>query len=175
MRSRRGRLVLLVALALLVLAASAPPSLAGAQLTTYEQQLVKYVNQERVKKDIPRLKVQSTLVAAARAHSADMAENKYCEHDSLDGSTFADRIIRYGYGREGYSSWKAGETIAWGAGLYSSPVVIVDQWMASPLHRAVILNKSLKEIGVGAVSTQGYGSVEGLVWFFTLDAGARAK
>ncbi len=47
--------------------------------------------------------------------------------------------------------------------------------MDSAVHRAVILNKSLKEIGVGAVSTEGYGSVEGTVWFFTLDAGARAK
>ena len=28
--------------------------------------------------------------------------------------------------REGYKTWKAGENIAWGAGLYSSPVAIVD-------------------------------------------------
>jgi uncharacterized protein YkwD len=173
--SRRGMFALLVALAVLVFAATAAPSIASPQLNAYEQQIVKYVNQERVERHLPKLKVQSALVAAARAHSTDMGQNKYFEHDSLDGSSFADRIIANGYDREGYSSWKTGETIGWGAGLYSAPVLIVDQWMDSPMHRAVILKKSLKEIGVGAVSTEGFGSVEGTVWFFTVDAGARAK
>jgi uncharacterized protein YkwD len=174
-KSRRGMLALLMALALLVLAATAAPSLAGTQLNTYEQKIVKCVNQERVKEGLPKLKVHPALVAAARLHSTDMGENKYFEHDSLDGTSFADRIIANGYDRDGYTSWKAGEDIGWGAGLYSAPVLIVDEWMASPAHRAVILNKSLKEIGVGAVSTEGFGSIEGTVWFFTLDAGARAK
>jgi uncharacterized protein YkwD len=174
-KSRRGMFALLVVLALLLLAAFAVPALAGTDLNSYEQQLVKCVNQERAKKDLAKLKVQAALVEAARAHSADMGENKYLEHDSLDGSSFADRIMQFGYDRDGYSMWKAGEDIAWGAGLYSSPVLIVDEWMASPAHRAVILNKSLREIGVGAVSTEGYDAVEGTVWFFTLDAGVRAK
>jgi uncharacterized protein YkwD len=173
--SRRGMVALLVALTVLVFAVTAAPSLANPQLNTYEQQIVKYVNQERAKKHLPKLKVHAALVAAARAHSADMGQNKYFEHDSLDGSSFADRIIANGYDRDGYQSWKAGETIGWGTGLYAAPVLIVDLWMDSPAHRAVLLNKSLKEIGVGAVSTEGYGSVEGTVWFFTLDAGARAK
>lgn len=175
MKSRQGKLALLVALALLVLAAFAAPSLAGSQLNPYEQQLVKYVNQERADKGLRKLKVHIDLVAAARAHAADMGANKYFQHDSLDGSTFAERIVAAGYEREGYDSWKAGENIGWGAGLYSSPVVIVQQWMGSPAHRAVILNKAFREIGVGAVSTEGYGSVEGTVWFFTMDAAARAK
>lgn len=175
MKSRRGMLALLVVLAVLVLAATAAPSLAGTQLNTYEQKIVKCVNHERVEQGLPKLKVHPALVAAARAHSTDMGENKYFEHDSLDGNSFADRIMANGYDRDGYRSWKAGEDIAWGAGLSSAPVLIVDLWMNSPAHRAVILSKSLKEVGVGAVSTEGFGSVEGTVWFFTLDAGARAK
>ena len=104
-----------------------------------------------------------------------MGEKQYFEHDSPSGETWSERIVNHGYDREGYSTWKAGENIAWGAGLYSAPVLIVDQWMTSPEHRAVILNKDFKEIGVGAVSTQGYGTVDGEVWFFTMDAGLRAK
>lgn len=175
MKSRYGQLALLVAFAALLLAACAAPSFAGPQLSPYEQQLVKQVNQVRVDEGLRKLKVHAALVTAARAHSTEMSVNKFFQHDSLDGSTFADRIVAAGYKREGYDSWKAGETIGWGAGLYSSPVVIVQQWMESPAHRAVILSKSLREVGVGAVSTEGYGSVEGTVWFFTLDAGARAK
>ena len=175
MKSRRGMLAPLVALAVLVLAAFAAPSLASTQLNPYEQQLVKYVNQERAKKGLPKLKVHSALVAAARAHSTDMGAQKYFEHESPDGSTFADRMVAAGYEREGYDTWKAGENIAWGAGLFSAPSLIVAQWMDSPAHRAVILSKSFKEIGVGAVSTEGFDSIEGTVWIFTLDAGMRAK
>ncbi len=175
MKSRRGTLALLVALAALLLAALAAPALGATQLNPYEQQLVKYVNQARAEQGLPKLKVHAALVGAARAHAADMGAQKYFAHDSLDGSSFADRMIAAGYSREGYSSWRAGENIAWGSGLYSAPSLIVAQWMDSPAHRAVILTKSFKEIGVGAVSTEGYGSVDGLVWFFTIDLGGRSK
>jgi uncharacterized protein YkwD len=174
-KSRCGIVALLVALAILIFALTPSVASAGVQLSTYEQQIVKYVNQERAKKGLVKLKVHAALVDAARVHSAEMAENKYFEHDSLDGSTFAERIVRHGYAREGFTSWKAGENIGWGVGLYSSPVLIVGQWMDSAAHRAVVLNKSLKEIGVGAVSTVGYGSAEGTVWFFTMDVGGRSR
>jgi uncharacterized protein YkwD len=174
-KSRCGIVLLLVALAALLIAAIPAVSLASTELTTYEQQIVKYVNQERAKAGLGKLKVSAKLVQSARAHSTDMGENKYFEHDSLDGTAWGERIVDHGYKRDGYRVWKAGENIAWGAGLYSAPVLIVDDWMASATHRAVILSKDFKEIGVGAVSTQGYGSIDGEVWFFTMDAGLRAK
>jgi uncharacterized protein YkwD len=175
MKSRCGIVLLLVALAGLLVAAIPAISLASTQLNAYEQQVVKYVNQERAQAGLGKLKVNAKLMTAARAHSTDMGENKYFEHDSLDGTEWGKRILANGYKRDGYRVWKAGENIAWGAGLYSSPVLVVDDWMASPAHSAVILSKDFKEIGVGAVSTQGYGSVDGEVWFFTMDAGLRAK
>ena len=46
--------------------------------------------------------------------------------------------------------------------------------MKSPAHRAVILTRAFRDIGVGAVkTTDGYGSIDGTVWFFTLDLGRR--
>ena len=175
MKSRCGIVLLLIAVAALLIAAIPAVSLASTDLNSYEQQVVKYVNQERAKAGLGRLKVNAKLVSAARAHAADMGENKYFEHDSLDGTQWGERIEAHGYKRDGYRVWKAGENIAWGAGLYSAPLLIVDQWMHSAPHRAVILNKDFKEIGIGAVSTQGYDSVDGDVWFFTMDAGLRAK
>ena len=47
--------------------------------------------------------------------------------------------------------------------------------MASSTHRAVILTKDFRDMGVGAVSCDGYGTVDGKVWFFTLDLGRRVK
>ena len=136
MKSRCGIVVLLMMLAALLFAAMPAAAPAGVQLNSYEQQLVKYVNQERAKRHLPQLRVNAKLVDASRTHAADMGKNQYFEHDSLNGESWSDRIVRHGYTREGYSAWKAGENIAWGAGLYSSPVAVVDSWMHSPAHRA---------------------------------------
>jgi uncharacterized protein YkwD len=175
MKTRCGIVILLVALATLVFASMPTAAPASVSLNSYELQLVKCINAERASRHLAKLRVNIKLVDSARAHSAEMGELQYFDHNSASGESWSNRIVRHGYTREGYKSWKAGENIAWGAGLYSSPVSIVDQWMASPMHRAVILTKNFRDIGVGAVSCDGYGSVDGLVWFFTLDLGRRAK
>jgi uncharacterized protein YkwD len=52
--------------------------------------------------------------------------------------------------------------------------VVVDAWMRSETHRAVILTKAFRDVGVGAVKTEdGYAGIDGVVWFFTLDLGRR--
>ena len=175
MKTRCGIVMLLVALATLLFASLPAAAPASVSLSTYEQQIVKCVNKERTDRDLAKLRVNAKLVDACRSHSADMGEKQYFEHDSPSGETWSERIVNHGYEREGYSTWKAGENIAWGAGLYSSPVAIVDQWMQSPMHRAVILTRDFRDLGVGAVSCDGYGGVDGEVWFFTLDVGRRTK
>ena len=175
MKSRCGIALLLIAVAALLIAAIPAVSSASTQLSTYEQQLVKYVNQERAKAGLGKLHVSAKLVDSARAHSTDMGALQYFDHDSPSGETWSQRILSHGYTREGYKTWKTGENIAWGSGLYSSPVAIVDSWMNSPMHRAVILAKDFRDVGVGAVSCNGYASIDGMVWFFTLDLGRRAR
>jgi uncharacterized protein YkwD len=175
MKTRCGIVILLVSLATLVFASVPAAAPASVSLNSYEQQLVKCINKERTSRHLAKLRVNAKLVDSARAHSADMGEKQYFDHNSPDGETWSQRIVRHGYTRDGYSTWKAGENIGWGAGLFSSPVAIVDQWMNSSMHRAVILAKDFRDLGVGAVSCDGYGSVDGSVWFFTLDLGRRGK
>ena len=175
MKTRCGIVMLLVALAAVMFASLPAAAPASVSLNTYEQQLVKYINQERAKRHLVKLRVNAKLVDAARSHSAEMGEQQYFDHDSPSGESWSRRIVRHGYTREGYRTWKTGENIAWGCGLYSSPVAIVDSWMESSMHRAVILTKDFRDLGVGAVSCNGFGSVDGMVWFFTLDLGRRAK
>ena len=175
MKIRCGIVIVLVALATLLFASLPAAAPASASLNPYEQQLVKCINKERAKRHLATLRVYAKLVDSARAHSADMGEKQYFEHNSPSGETWSQRIVRHGYTRQGYRTWKAGENIAVGAGLYSSPVAVVGQWMKSSMHRAVILTKSFRDLGVGAVSCDGYRSLKGMVWFFTLDLGHRAR
>ena len=168
MKTRCGIVIVLVALAPLLFASLPAAAPASASLNPYEQQIVKCINKERAKRHLVTLRVYAKLVDSARAHSADMGDSQYFEHNSPSGETWSQRIVRHGYTREGYRVWKAGENIALGAGLSSSPVLIVDKWMKSSMHRAVILTKSFRDLGVGAVS-------DGTVWFFTLDLGRRVR
>ena len=172
MKTPRGTIILFVVIVCALFLAA--PALAATSLNDYEKQIVAAVNKQRAKYDLCQLRVNARLIEAARAHSADMGGRKYFDHDSPSGETWSSRIIRYGYSREGASYWKAGENIYYGAGLYSSPCLVVKAWMGSRAHRAVILTKVFRDIGVGAVKSDGgYGNIDGTVWFFTLDVGRR--
>ena len=73
------------------------------------------------------MRVDGRLAAAARAHSADMVNRHYFEHDSPDGGTPEDRASAAGYSDYG------GENIAYGQ---RSAAEVVSDWMGSPDHRA---------------------------------------
>lgn len=156
---------------LVILPATASASIT---LTPKEKKVVALINKIRTNRGLHKLYVKPCLVRAARAHSTEMGAEQYFDHDSYNGDSFARRLIRNGYKRSGYSFWKAGEDIAWGSGLYSTPEVIVDNWMHSKAHRAVILTKCFRNIGVGVtVCDEGYGECADPVTFFTLDLGRR--
>lgn len=104
-------------------------------------QVVVLTNKERAAGGCPPLEVSPQLAAAALAHSEDMALNDFFSHTGLDGTTFVDRIEA-----TGYDWWAVAENIAAG---YPTPERVVAGWMASPGHRANILNCELTEIGVG--------------------------
>jgi uncharacterized protein YkwD len=58
--------------------------------------------------------------------------------------------IRWYWPGAGYTSWSAGENLAWGAPDLG-PRKTVSLWMHSPGHRANLLNKSWNRIGVSIV------------------------
>ena len=158
---------------LVVLPATASASIT---LTAKEKRVVALINQIRADEGLAKLSVKTSLVRAARGHSAEMGAKQYFGHDSYNGESFAKRLLRGGYVREGYSVWRAGENVAWGGGLFSTPEIIVDNWMHSDGHRAVILTRSFRNIGIGVKKCEeGYGSCTDPVFFFTLDLGRRIK
>jgi uncharacterized protein YkwD len=122
--------------------ASGPVASATA-LSTVESQVVVLTNQQRTAHGCKALRVDSRLVAAARAHSTDMVTHNFFSHTGSDGSTFVTRAARAGY------AYASAENIAWG---WRTAQIVVDQWMNSPGHRANILNCANVAVGVGLVT-----------------------
>jgi uncharacterized protein YkwD len=121
---------------------------ARVHLSALESQLLGQVNILRVRHGLRRLRVSPGLTAAATQHSASMAQKGYFAHESADGSSFFKRIAYY-YPYRGFGRWSAGENI-----LYSTPDIdsggALRLWLNSPEHRANLLSRSWREIGLGA-------------------------
>jgi uncharacterized protein YkwD len=128
------------------------------------------LNKERARRDLRPLRLNSRLSTAARRHSRAMVRGKFFSHDSLDGASFVERIRETGY-LSGASSWYVGENIAYGSGDRSSPRSIGIAWMKSPPHRANILSRSFREIGIGLAAGTPVGRRGGT---YTTDFGQRS-
>jgi uncharacterized protein YkwD len=161
----RSKPLLALAGCLAVLAAAAaaalPPSAfaagcPGANLTPKQGNIAQVdaavlclVNAERERRGESALVPNASLAEAAEGHSADMAGRDYFSHVSPGGSTPLDRIRAAGYIPDPEAGYAVGENIAWGTMWLATPQAIVAAWMASPEHRANILDPAYRESGVG--------------------------
>jgi uncharacterized protein YkwD len=107
-------------------------------------------NRERAERGLAPLKEHARLRDAAEGHSADMVAGGYFSHDARDGDDMVDRILRTGYAR-GAGAWSLGENIAYGTGSLATAAQIHRAWMRSPGHKANILRRQFREIGIGIV------------------------
>jgi uncharacterized protein YkwD len=106
------------------------------------------INVERAKGGLRAVVASSLLTKAAAGHSNDMVRRKYFSHVSPNGMDMRTRVARTGYLR-GCRSPTLGETLAWGSAIYSTPAELVKELMASHEHRAIILDRRYRDIGVG--------------------------
>jgi uncharacterized protein YkwD len=122
-----------------------PPEDSGVQTASTERQVFDLTNQERAANGLQALTWSDDLANVARAHSKDMADNGFFDHNNLKGQSPFDRMQEYGIRYRA-----AAENIAYG---YTSPEAVVEGWMNSPGHRANILNPNLTQLGVGVYGT----------------------
>jgi uncharacterized protein YkwD len=106
------------------------------------------VNAKRRAHGLRPLRQAPKLTRAAQRHSRDMVAHSYFSHDSRSGAGFTARIARTGW-MDGRRRWIVGENLAWAGRKRSTPRRIVASWMASPGHRANILKRRFRAIGVG--------------------------
>jgi uncharacterized protein YkwD len=105
-------------------------------------QVVTRTNRLRRTHGCGQLDVDSDLIDASVRQSYYMALTRRFGHRGPGGSTFVGRAREAGYAQP------AGENIAWG---YDTADEVIGAWMASPHHRANMLNCEARSIGTGVV------------------------
>ncbi len=119
-----------------------------ATVLNYENEVIRLVNEIRVKNGLSPLTADWELSRVARYKSQDMKDNNYFSHTSpIYGSPFT--MMK----NFGISYRSAAENIAKGQ---KTPQAVVNGWMNSSGHRANILNATYKKIGVGYVPSGNY-------------------
>ena len=130
------RKILVAFLALFALLGSAAGSSARG-LSSPEASLLQTMNTVRTSRGLAPLRLDVRLLRAARGHSADMMNRQYFAHGSVTARALAQRARGPVYG----------EDLAWGTGVTAQSVV--NNWLASPRHRAVLLRPGFRRIGIG--------------------------
>jgi cysteine-rich secretory family protein len=157
-----SRVVLASVLAVVGLLGLFEPRLAaGASLDSAEQDLVARINVFRAARGLPTLTVSDTLTAAAKWMSVDMGSRNYFAHTSLDGRSPTQRMADAGY--PAFGTW-TGEDLAAG---YTTTGDVLNGWINSPGHYAVLVNPQYHAIGVG----RGYSAGSSYGWYWAADFG----
>jgi uncharacterized protein YkwD len=102
------------------------------------------INRARAAHGLRRLTGNAELTLAAGRHARDMVRRTYFEHRSPGGSTPVSRTRG-----AGYRGVEIGEVIEFTPGRSATPAGAVRAWLGSPPHRLLLLDRSLREFGVG--------------------------
>jgi uncharacterized protein YkwD len=127
-------------------------------------------NKVRAEHDLPALRENKRLRKAAVGHSKDMVRDGFFEHTTPEGVTMVDRILRAKYVRED-EGWALGENLAWGTGSFGTPRGAVEAWTDSPGHRANLLRRTYRDVGIGVVLGVPVSDAAGAT--YTVDFGVR--
>ncbi len=121
------------------------PTATSSDLSSYANQVLQIVNQERAKAGLPALTTNKTLQAAANKRAQETVQS--FSHTRPDGSSCFTVLNDYGI-----SYRSAGENIAYGQ---RTPAEVMNAWMNSPGHRANILKSGFGKVGIGVYKVNG--------------------
>ena len=122
---------------LLVFSSAAPAAQASSpRMNAGERAIVRAINRARAAHGVRALRGHRRLARAADAHTRSMLRADYFAHGA-----FASRVRRY------VRSRRVGETIAMTT--RCSARRVVRMWMNSGPHRAVLLSRAFRSVGIG--------------------------
>jgi uncharacterized protein YkwD len=127
-----------------------PSATTAMTIEEMKAEVVRLVNEERVKAGVPELQVSDDLMTSAQLKAEDMVENDYYGHTSPVYGTAPAMIKKY-------ANAAGTENIAYGQG---TPARAIKWWMNSPGHKAAMLNTKYTHIGVGITQDP----ISGYIW-----------
>jgi len=130
------------------------------------------INRERRGRGLRPVSSHPRLTAAARRYARAMVRLRFFSHTSPGGGTLLDRLRAAGYGGRRVA---AGEALAWAQGRRATPRAIVRAWMDSPPHRAVLLGRGYRDVGIGVALGSPHGSAMGASATYTADFGTARR
>lgn len=152
MRSFVRPILVAAVAALAALAGAGTAAAAGPSHDRVERAIVAAIDRERAQHGLPGVGASSALARAADEHSRSMARRGSLEHGA-----FAARVRRVA------PRGPIGETIARTPGHGRALAAhVVGMWMRSPPHRAILLERQMRRIGVGRRAGPGG-------WYVTAD------
>ena len=171
---KTSKILLALLVAACALALAGPASARSAVVVTHynaiEPPLVSKINQTRASRGLAKLRVNTRLMSAATRHATSMGASGYFSHDLLTAGGFKPFSSWIGsfWPGPGYRSWSAGENLF--CSTYPpSAGEVVRAWMGSTAHRANLLNRRWRNVGVSAVRVAAWAGVfQGCVGNVTL-------
>lgn len=106
--------------------------------SVYALRILSLVNDIRSRENLPPLSMNDSLNEAAQLRAMELQQS--LSHIRPDGRRFSTVLTSLGI-----TFQTAGENIACG---HTSPEEVVEAWMASPGHKANLLNESYTTIGI---------------------------
>jgi uncharacterized protein YkwD len=122
----------------------ARPATEAREISLSPDNLVKIINQDRIKQGLYPLEENKTLQTAAYAKARDILLNDYFAHTSPAGVKPWEFIKS-----AGFAYGFAGENLALN---YSSPYELEQDFLKSPNHRENLLSPLFSQIGIAVVS-----------------------
>jgi len=135
--------------------ASADAATRGTRVTQVPQlarELIVAVNTLRRSHKLRPLVLSPRLQRAGEGHALALARSGQFTHSWPDGRPFGTWILGF-YPAARYRYWRVGENLVWASPTLTAEQA-VDDWLASPKHRQVLLTPAWRQLGIGVVDAQ---------------------
>ena len=106
------------------------------------------IDTERGARGLPLVRESAQLERSAQGHADDMVARQFFKHVTPGGSTLGYRVHATGY-IDGRRDWELGEAIAWAQQPLDTPASLMRAWLGSPEHRAIVLDRRFRDVGIG--------------------------
>ena len=154
-------------------ATSADAATGARRYGPLENAIAREINATRAARGLGSLSRSQGLTRAADSHTVAMIDAGRFDHELPGFQTFAQRMRRY-YAA-GKPTWGAAENLALFGPDEPTAREVVAAWLASPAHRANLLDRGWRDLGLAVRYAEAAGGEFGdqPVWLITLDVGRR--